>query len=737
MKKHKNYCYGVCVDGLLFKVAELEQSGDKLILHRLEDLHLAKPLFSENQLSMGGSNSKDGLNEVSFESNSDEFDIENSDMFGGGGGGGLDSLDDGSSSRSGFKTAEEESRQRNEVQRQSDSVQKFINKFHMNDGKVSTSAVDNKLDWKFIKTTKKCNLNELKKMALSNTQMKDINCSVDFMPLSSTTYNAVIHQGTFDIMAFLNNVAKNLYGKKSLIHYKYIEPLNISILNIFNLFYPENTDQYTTVLYLGDETKVGFIIKDKKIVKDFPIMIFDTDPERVREAVFAKLMLEKESSEFPLMDNIILAGDFATEDDINFYNKRTGKQHSLFSIQPNSLKKQKKSLQIGKAVDIEQLPSFIIPLSLALKTAIGHNPALVNINLLPKRIIESRQVFRLGGPGWVLLILCLCTTFGGANHLLNLRHELKQLKNDNANAERELNELRAFRDKMKVYQNKAEQIQAANARSAGIAAGKNAWSYIFYTLTEFTNSNPLLWIDNITTTENRFAIKGKSYYRDRITNLSTLFADGQITRIMEIAISDHTIWEFDMDFARPQGADIPVDIPVEQYATLEAYRQFREESRIREEQEELLRQAQLLAELSQPVTQTPASQSNATTDAKRLYDDARNYYINSNFTETTSLLDQYIRRYPNGEDIAMAYYVLGELYYVLGNYEKAVPNFNNVYRLKQDKVIESLFFLAKSNEKLSDYGAAIRHYNILINEYPNSGLARTASEQVRLLQEGQ
>ena len=736
MKKHKNYYYGVCIDGLLLKIAEIEQARDKLIIHRLEDFKLLTPLSMGTSEVAGAAAEDSGIRDISFESSSqsDDYDPTESDLFGDSMN--LDSLDDKPSSKQDLRTPEEKSKERNEFERQSDAVQKFVSKFFMDDGKISISCLDYKLDWKFIKTNKKCTTKELRKLALSSAQMKDMSCNVDFVPLTSTTYNAVIHQGDFDIMTFINNACRNLYGPKKQLFYKYIEPINISILNIFNLFYKQPADQYTTLLYLGDETKTGIIIKDKKIVKDFPIMVFDTEPERVREAVYAKLMLEKESSEYPVMDNIVLAGDFATEDDVNFFNRRTGRDHSLFTFSTDALKKYKFSLVIGKAVDIELIPSFIIPLSLALKSILVGNPDLVNINLLPKRITESRQVFALGGAGIIFLILIFLTTIIGTNQIVAHRNKLESLITQNRLAEEELRILQNFYQLIQGHQTRIDAIQAANTRSAGIAAEKNSWSYIINTLSDFTNRNPLLWVDAITTTDARFTLRGSSYHRDRITALSTLFEDGQIVRIIETHIADHITWEYEINYARPKGEDTPVEIPLNQFATYETYLKHLEDMAAQRRQEELLRQSMALMESQMPPT-TPTTQSSPIDDAATLYETARDYYLNSNFPETISLLDQYIRRYPNGAEISNAYYLLGELYFVLGNYERAVPNFNNVYRLRQDKVIESLFFLAKSNEHLSNYEAAIRHYNILIREYPNSPLARAANEQVLLLREGQ
>jgi len=732
MGKKTNFFYGVTVDGLLLKVAELECSRDRIIIHRLETLKLNSPLFVDNEVSLSNMGDEDNIRELSFDNASDDYDLRDIDIFSNSAN--LDKLNEGIPEPQ-PKQGETKSTSFGKMTSQSDSANKFLGKFALNEGKISLSCLESQVEWKVVKANKKLSIQEIRKLALTPDRVKDPSCHIDFTQTGAAIYNVGIHQGSFDLMTFLTNSSRLIYNSKAPLAYRSIEPFSISLLNIFNLFYSHLASSYTTLLYLGDESKYGLVIKDRIIQKLFPLMIYDTEPERVREAVFAKLMLENESSDFPITDNIVLAGDFATEADIAFYNRRMSKQHQLFRLDSSALKKYKHSLVINNSIYPDVIPSFAIPIALSIKAILGHVGDLQHFNFLPKKVSDSQNIFKMGGVGYFLLFMIIATGLIGTNLYQQKTSYSKELQRKHHLAEQELNILKAFYNLITGYQQKEKAANEANARSGRIAAPKNSWSNVLYKLSDFTTKNPLLWVDNISTQDTRFILKGSSYYRDRITNLSMLFDKGVISRIAERKIADHTIWDFEISFERPAG-DAPVDIPIPEYFnSYEAYAQYVIKERERERLEALqLANRQNNQTIGNFVTSSKLD--DASQDASQLYQKAKETYVNNNFNEAIAFLNTYISTYPNGKEIGLAYYLLGELYYVLGQYNQAVPNFNHVYRLKGEKVTESLFFMAKSYEEMSDYGNAINYFNILLREYPNTPLSRAASEQVLILREG-
>lgn len=769
MKKNKPYFYGISVDGLILKVAEIESTKGNLLISRIESYKLEKSLFSDfedlNTLDFesGTNNSDLSLTNISENLNFDDIDIfsdssndnaidlfsENdknssstNDSF-------MNDFDFNDNSSQSNSTPEIKEPINNSSSFQSDATYQFLSKFNLNNGKISFSSLEGKAQWKLIRTSKKISFKELKKLALTPEQIKDSSYHFDFIQNPDKSFYAIIHQGDFEIMTLLNNCSKIIYNSSKPFYYQYIEPFEISILNIFNLFYNSENQPYTTLLYLGEEAKLGIVIKDKKIVKNFPIMIFDTDPQKVREAVFAKLMLEQESSDYPIIENIILAGDYATKEDIIFYNEKTSFNHKLFSIE--SINNPKLHIKLSEFINENNIPSFIIPISLALRGALPKYKDFWNFNLLPKKVIESQKVFKIDWHGFLIFALIFIITVFGTGKILQSKFNLDQLKSKNSVTQQELNTIRNFFNIIESYQRQIDLLQATNTKTASIATEKNSWSLIIKQLSDFANSNPMCWIDNLSSQDKRFIIRGKSYRRDRITQLSSLFEDGQISRISENTIAGHTVWDFEINFIRPLG-EMPTIIPLPNYLlTFDSYLSYLKEiqdikNNSLKETSTVLYTDEINLNLEQNIVEESMNASELLTstqskpksiiehiDTHELYNLARDNYLNNNFEDAMSLLKIIIEERNDASETSLSYYLLGEIHYVLNNYDNAVIYFLEVTKLNDSKVPESLFFISKSYEALNDYSNALEFYNILIQSFPDNPLSKTAEEQIKIL----
>ena len=716
----KSYFYGICLDGMLLRVAEFDIVKDRLSLLRLESFLLTKSLYTgyTSQIVQQKVNYEveDSSEDYSFKAGNGELDPEDIDIF-----------SEGPSKRETPQNLTEpmplDTKPQSEFR--SDAIYQFLSKFHLNSGKISMSCNENRVQWKVVKTSKKLNLNALKKLALTPEQMNDPAISCDFITDFEEAYNFIVHTGEFELLNFLSDSTKILYNQKKDLHYQYIEPYEISMLNIFNLFYPKESDKFTTFLYLGEEIRLGIVVKNQKLVKSFSIMIHDTDPQKIRETVYAKLMLEHESASHPIIENIVLAGSYATDEDIAYYNLKTKFQHQLFKLNPAELNKYRYNFRVSMSVKSETIPAFILPISLGLKGVLSKHKNSCKFNLLPKSITEGRKLFKVSWHSILLVILLALSIVYGANLSMEKKTELNRIQSQLLSMEAELEFLKNFTNIINEYRDRVEQLLQLNSRTAVISAEKNTWGIIIQSLSDFTNRNPLIWIENMLSQDTRFTVRGKSYHRDRITNLSNLFGSGHINRIVETTIAGHTVWDFEISFLRPHGAETSAMNFPPHLQTYEAYVQHIEN----------LRRMQLLARSNVNV-QTPDEPISVAEESATLYNLARNNYLSNNFTEAIALLERYIQSYPTGAEIALSNYLLGELYFVVNRFDRAVPYFLEVLRLQREQVPEALFFVSRSYESLGNYENALRYYTMLINRHPNNPLSATAREQIRILREG-
>ena len=737
----KSYYYGISLDGLLLKVAEISIKKKRISLLRLESFKLTKSLFSEFVDTSSVVLEMESNSEIyNYSLNTEEIDPEDIDIF-------SDSqISENNLNDFSFNNQFQQSVAKKSIiennpttseksEFRTNAIYQFLSRFNLNKGKISLSCNESRIQWKIIKSKKKLRLSALKKIVLSNEQLHDKNINSDYITDVNNSYNMVIHTGDFELISLLRDSVKIVYNSKKELYYNFIEPYEISMLNIFNMFYPNPKSAYTTFLFLGQETKIGIVIKDTKFVKAFHIMIHDTDPQKVRETVYAKLLFEHESSDCPIIENIVFAGNYASEEDIVYYNSKTQFQHELFKMTTLKLNKQKFYLDVAPTIPIETIPAFVVSLSLGLKSAFAKRKDSCKFNLLPNNIIEARKVFEVGWLSILLVMILSVVTVYGTFLSLDSKATLAQQQTANTRIRAELNFIRNFESVINSHQHRIEQLQLQNTRSSTISIEKNTWSNVIQTLSDFTNRNPLIWIESISSQETRFSIRGKSYHRDRITNLSNLFNNGHITRIVETSIAGHTVWDYDISFLRPKSNELAaLNFPAH-LQTFDMYKDHVETLR----RSRTLSNANVVAVTEQrsvPVNDTASEAISLQEETANLYNLARNNYLSNNFIEAIFLLESYISKYPSGSEISLSNYLLGELYFVVNSFDRAIPYFHEVLRLQKEQIPEALFFVSKSYEALGNYENALRYYTQLIERYPRNPLSATAREQISILKEG-
>jgi TolA-binding protein len=381
-------------------------------------------------------------------------------------------------------------------------------------------------------------------------------------------------------------------------------------------------------------------------------------------------------------------------------------------------------------------------------------------NLLSKKEADARKTFKVAWHGIFLLLLIFTAVLIGTTLNLQLRHKITTLSAQLAYDTQLLNSVRLFNNSVVALNNQISTINETHARSARIDSEKNSWAEILYRLSDFSNRNPLIWIEHVSMQNDRFSVRGRSYHRDRITTLAQLFQDGNITRINEGDIVGNTVWDFDINFKRPVG-ELPVDIPVPYHLiSFDNYREYIDEKQrmaidtptptpvatepiaIDDDSSENM---PAVTEERSDVTPETITDEEVTTgfafindpvDSATLFNLAQDSYLSNSFNDAIVLLDRYIHLFPEGAELAQVKYLLGEIHFIQNSFSRAIEFFNAVYNLRHDKVAEALFFMARSYELLNDIPNAIRFYTILADEFASSPLARTAQEHINIIRGG-
>ncbi len=120
---------------------------------------------------------------------------------------------------------------------------------------------------------------------------------------------------------------------------------------------------------------------------------------------------------------------------------------------------------------------------------------------------------------------------------------------------------------------------------------------------------------------------------------------------------------------------------------------------------------------------------------KSVYEQALEAFHKKNYSESEKTFKAFVKKYPDSPLADNALFWLGEIYFLRGDYLKAIEYYQKVLDTypKGNKVPIAMFKQGKAWEKLGDSTAAKILYEKVINKFPNSAEARLARQALGAL----
>ncbi|HMQ10289.1 MAG TPA: tol-pal system protein YbgF [Oligoflexia bacterium] len=119
--------------------------------------------------------------------------------------------------------------------------------------------------------------------------------------------------------------------------------------------------------------------------------------------------------------------------------------------------------------------------------------------------------------------------------------------------------------------------------------------------------------------------------------------------------------------------------------------------------------------------------------AQQAYDQALSYYQkDKNYPQAISAFENFIQLYPKDKLAANAYYWMGESYFALGKFARAIKTFDIVAKqyASSSKKCAALFMQGKGFEALKKSNEAKLFYSEVVSQCPNTDVATKASKQL-------
>lgn len=125
--------------------------------------------------------------------------------------------------------------------------------------------------------------------------------------------------------------------------------------------------------------------------------------------------------------------------------------------------------------------------------------------------------------------------------------------------------------------------------------------------------------------------------------------------------------------------------------------------------------------------------SGADPGAQALYDRALSEVMDRKAETALPLFVEFLKTYPNDELTDNASYWIGECYYLMSDYQKALDQFRGVTERfpDKDKAPDALLKMGYCYEKIGDAAGAREAYDKLITAFPDSSAADLAREKIK------
>tara|TARA_Y100000817_G_scaffold157243_1_gene123007 strand:+ start:6644 stop:7423 length:780 start_codon:yes stop_codon:yes gene_type:complete len=128
------------------------------------------------------------------------------------------------------------------------------------------------------------------------------------------------------------------------------------------------------------------------------------------------------------------------------------------------------------------------------------------------------------------------------------------------------------------------------------------------------------------------------------------------------------------------------------------------------------------------------SSNNYNDNYKRNYIDALSFYNDGKYNEAIQSFSSLVLNNPNHKLSDNSQFWLGESYYALKNYKRAIVEFEKVFQFKEeDKWDDAQLKLGICFQKIGNYSRARIEFEKLINNYPGSEYYKRAQQYLRQL----
>lgn len=345
-------------------------------------------------------------------------------------------------------------------------------------------------------------------------------------------------------MAILRDSGFNLLHLLQTAHPRYlkrlafVESAEISLINLVNLNYDLDSDEFTLIVYVGQENSRLIFLKGEHIFNISYMIGVGIDAENIAYTIYSRIMLEQDNLSLPKIHHIILAGECHQVDMKGFLSQRL----------PEGVVVEYLHFRELQQPELDSLLSrYAIATGAAFRGLYQQNQRLLDVDLRPLHIKEGRS-FKLGVWGWACLIILAFMTFIFTIRLGMQSREITQLEVQTLAKKQELQQLEEMEMRLNVYRKQVSGFDEAVSMLDSLVVGSDAWSNFLYRLAGAAQQSKGVWITDLTqSSPGKVAVRGYSRERGSILDFSRQMGSATIRRVEVQEIHQSKAYYFDIE----------------------------------------------------------------------------------------------------------------------------------------------------------------------------------------------
>ncbi len=332
-------------------------------------------------------------------------------------------------------------------------------------------------------------------------------------------------------------------NRKVLPKISFVESAETSLVNLINANYYFEDEDFTVVVYMGNEYSRLIFLQGHEIFNISYIIGAGLDSENITHTIYSRILLEQDNLNLPKVQNIILAGEAHQVSLREFLKEKLSDDIKIDYLTLPNLEIYDEEIEVSK---------YAIAIGAAWRTQNDKEKFLYDVDLLPDSFRESQKKFKLGLIGWLLLFTLPAIAYFTTIKISEQREVLKELIAQQQYQQEELDYLKGIEAKLNERRTVLANYEKAFGVLDEMSAGIDKWNKFLHKLSVNQDKIGRIWITEIIpTADNEVVLKGYAVYRDRIPRLSQVMGAGALKIVQVQAIRERTVYYFEMSATLP------------------------------------------------------------------------------------------------------------------------------------------------------------------------------------------